>query len=103
MTLTQDMFSETQTQPEDVDGLINYAKNIEDVKIAALIQEHQNGTGETEPSSQYHVSLRSDGAVDVAEIAASFGGGGHYSAAGFTIKSTLPDIKSKILNLAEQL
>jgi len=103
MTLTQDMFSETRTRPEDVDGLIHYAKSIEDVKVAALIQEHQNGKGESEPSSKYHVSLRSDGAIDVAEIAASFGGGGHSSAAGFSIESTLADIKSKIFNLAEKL
>ena len=43
MTLTQDMFNETHTQPEDADGLINYAKRIEDVKVAALIQQHWNG------------------------------------------------------------
>ena len=42
MTLTQEMFHETHTQAEDVDGLINYAKRIEDVKVAALIME--NGT-----------------------------------------------------------
>lgn len=103
MTLTQNMFNETQTQPEDVDGLINYAKRIEDVKVAALIQENCNGTGETTPFSKYHVSLRSDGAVDVAEIAASFGGGGHSSAAGFNVESTLLDLKSKIFSIAEKI
>jgi len=103
MTLTQDMFHETRTQPEDVDGLINYAKRIEDVKVAALIQEHQNGDGESRAFNTYHVSLRSGGTVDVAEIASLFGGGGHSSAAGFNIESTLSDIKSRILNLAEKL
>ena len=103
MTLTQDMFNETRTQPEDADGLINYAKRIEDVKLAALIQEHQNGGGESKSFTKYHVSLRSDGTVNVAEIASSFGGGGHSSAAGFNIESTLSDLKSKILNLAEKL
>ncbi|MBU0697845.1 MAG: bifunctional oligoribonuclease/PAP phosphatase NrnA, partial [Proteobacteria bacterium] len=103
MTLTQNMFNETRTQPEDVDGLINYAKRIEDVKVAALIQEHQDSGGESTSFSKYHVSLRSDGTVNVAEIAASFGGGGHSSAAGFNIESTLPDLKTKILNLAEKL
>ncbi len=33
------------------------------------------------------MSLRSDGTIDVAEIASSFGGGGHSSAAGFNIES----------------
>ncbi len=103
MTLTQDMLDKTRTQPEDVDGLINYARRIEDVKVAALIQEHQNGDGTSETCGNYHVSLRSDGTIDVAEIASSFGGGGHSSAAGFNIESTLPDIKLKIFNLAERL
>jgi len=102
MTLTQDMFDETSTQPEDVDGLINYAKRIEDVKVAALIQEHQNGKGKSKDFNKFHVSLRSDGSVDVAAIASSFGGGGHSGAAGFSIESTLSDIKSQILNLAEK-
>jgi len=103
MTLTQDMFNETQTQPEDVDGLINYAKSIEDIKIAALIQEHHNSEGNSRPFSKYHVSLRSDGTVDVAEIAFSFGGGGHSSAAGFNIESNLWDLKSKLFSLAEKI
>jgi len=102
MTLTQDMFDETSTQPEDVDGLINYAKRIEDVKVAALIQEQQNGKGKSKDFNKFHVSLRSDGSVDVAVIASSFGGGGHSSAAGFSIESTLSNIKSQIINLAEK-
>jgi len=34
-----------------------------------------------------HVSLRSDGTVDVSEIAKKFGGGGHKGAAGFTLEN----------------
>jgi len=103
MTLTQNMLKKTRTQSEDVDGLINYARRIEDVKVAALIQEYQNGDGTSETCGNYHVSLRSDGTIDVAEIASSFGGGGHSSAAGFNIESTLTDLKLKIFNLAERL
>ena len=103
MTLTQNMLKKTRTQSEDVDGLINYARRIEDVKVAALIQEYQNGDGTSETCGNYHVSLRSDGTIDVAEIASSFGGGGHSSAAGFNIESTLTDLKLTIFNLAERL
>jgi phosphoesterase RecJ-like protein len=103
MTLTQNMFDETHTQPEDVDGLINYAKRIKDVKVAALIQENRNGLEKSQNSNRFHVSLRSDGTIDVAVIASSFGGGGHSSAAGFSIESTLPDIKSQILRLADEI
>ena len=43
MTVTRGMLEETQTQAEDADGLINYARRIEDVRVAALIQEQVNG------------------------------------------------------------
>ena len=95
MTLTQKMFDETHTQPEDVDGLINYAQRIEDVEVAALIQEHHNGKENSRTTNRFHVSLRSDGTVDVAAIASLFGGGGHASAAGFSIESTLSNYKIK--------
>ena len=97
MTLTRDMFYETDTRTEDADGLINYAKSIEDVKVAVLIQELQN------KNKQFHVSLRSNGTVNVAELASSFGGGGHFNAAGFSIESTLSDLKSQIFKLADKM
>jgi phosphoesterase RecJ-like protein len=103
MTITKEMFDETNTKPDDVDGLINYAKRIEDVKVAALIfEQHRNSGGEDYPKT-YHVSLRSDETVDVGAIAMFFGGGGHTNAAGFSIESTLTGLKSKILNLANKL
>jgi phosphoesterase RecJ-like protein len=103
MTLTQDMLNETGTHPEDADGLINYARRIEDVKVAALIQEQRNGHTRQKGSKPYHVSLRSDGSVDVAAIAFEFGGGGHPSAAGFTIDATIAEIKETISNLSETI
>lgn len=99
MTLTRDMFAETETNPEDVDGMINYAKRIEDVKVAALIMENSNGSSQ----KRFHVSLRSDGSVDVAEIAASFGGGGHFTAAGFGVETSLKELKKTIKSIAEKL
>jgi len=103
MTVTGAMFAETGTHPEDVDGMINYARRIEDVKVAALIQEQQNGNTNSNSHCRYHVSLRSDGTVDVAAIAGSFGGGGHASAAGFQIETTLTELKSNIITLAQNL
>lgn len=103
MTVTKNMLAETGTQAEDLDGMINYARRIKNVKVAALIQEIQNGTGASGHINRYHVSLRSDGTVDVATIASSFGGGGHVSAAGFQIESSLIYLKSEIITLAEKL
>ena len=103
MTVTRQMLAETQTQQEDVDGLINYARRIEAVRVAALIQEQPNGCIAPDGRTRFHVSLRSDGTVDVAALAGTFGGGGHHSAAGFQIEATLPDIKSSLLAWSEQM
>jgi phosphoesterase RecJ-like protein len=102
MTVTRGMLEETQTQPEDADGLINYVRRIEDVHVAALIQEQVNGRRPAGSAGRFHVSLRSDGSVDVAALAAAYGGGGHPSAAGFQIEGTLPEIKSLLMEWAER-
>jgi len=103
MTVTNAMFEFTKTQPEDVDGMINYARRIEDVKVAALIQEQRNGKARSDNRRRFHVSLRSDGSVDVAAIAGAFGGGGHPSAAGFQVETSLIKLKSDIITLANNL
>ena len=108
MAITQSMLQKTGTQPSDVTGLIDYARQIEDVKVAVLIQETFNFDvppvgGERQYHNRFQVSLRSDGTVDVSTIATMFGGGGHKSAAGFSIESSFGDLKTHILNLAENL
>ncbi len=47
--------------------------------IGIVWREEKNGS--------VHVSLRSDGTVDVSKIAAQFGGGGHKAASGFYVES----------------
>ena len=103
MTLTNAMFEETGTQSEDVDGIINYARRIEDVKVAALIQEQKNGGANSDKLRNFHVSLRSDGSVDVAAIAGAFGGGGHSNAAGFQAEMSMAKLKSEIITLSNDL
>ncbi|MDP7354196.1 MAG: bifunctional oligoribonuclease/PAP phosphatase NrnA [Desulfobacterales bacterium] len=103
MAVTQEMLNETGTKPEDIDGFINYAKGIEDVQVAVLIQELFNDKKEVQSHEHFHVSLRSNGTVNVAEIASTFGGGGHSNAAGFSIESTLAHLKSRVDKLAETL
>lgn len=103
MTVTQDMLRKTGTQPEDADGLIHYARRIEAVKVAAMIQELRNGHETEKARNRFHVSLRSDGSVDVAAVAVTYGGGGHRSAAGFGIEASLPEVKEHMARLAEKL
>jgi phosphoesterase RecJ-like protein len=104
MTLSQHMLKETRTQAEDIDGIINYARRIEDVEVAALIHELENKDNRLpEGCGNYHVSLRSDGMVDVASIAARFGGGGHAGAAGFSAQMPLVELKEKIFDFSKMI
>jgi phosphoesterase RecJ-like protein len=101
MTITQKMFDKTNTHPEDVDGFINYARRIADIKVAALILECNGEKERAKDCKKISVSLRSNGSVDVAAVAAAYGGGGHVSAAGFNVESTLSEIKAEIFGMAE--
>lgn len=103
MTITQEMINETGTHSEDIDGLINYARRIEDVKVAALIHEQKAESDQSIGLKTFHVSLRSDGKFDVSAIASAFGGGGHLSAAGFNIETTLDALKTQIISLSEKI
>jgi bifunctional oligoribonuclease and PAP phosphatase NrnA len=104
MTLTQRMLQETRTQAQDIDGIINYARRIEDVEVAALIHElGYKGPTPSHGDADFHVSLRSDGSVDVSRIAAQFGGGGHAGAAGFSSRMPLAELKNRIFEFSKTI
>lgn len=101
MYLSQKMLTETGTHLEDIYGLVNYAKHIEDVQVAALIRET---TPTVNGKCSFHISLRSNGTVDVAQIATKLGGGGHHNAAGFKADSmTINELKDQIFEISKIL
>lgn len=61
----------------EVDGLIDYIRIAREADVALLMSEVPEGT---------KGSLRSRALIDVGELAASLGGGGHSRAAGFTLE-----------------
>lgn len=76
---TQEMLKTSGAAKEDLDSVINFARSIDTVKIAAMFRE--------EPNGDVKASFRSKGDFDVAAICAGFGGGGHKNAAGCTLKA----------------
>jgi len=60
----------------DVDDLIDVLRTAREADAAALIKQQRDG--------RFKVSVRSRGAHDLSSIAATFGGGGHRLAAGYT-------------------
>ncbi len=70
--------------PKDLDGIVNQLQNTQGVEVAMFLYE----VG----VSEFKVSLRSNGTVDVARVAKYFGGGGHRLAAGCTLQGTVHDV-----------
>ncbi|MDQ1741554.1 MAG: bifunctional oligoribonuclease and phosphatase NrnA, partial [Pseudonocardiales bacterium] len=78
--ISADDYAETGASEELTEGIIDYLRSIEGIRVAAAIRD-TSGDGR----AARKVSLRSaDGAIDVSEIARKQGGGGHTRAAGFS-------------------
>ena len=73
--VTQDMLERHRVTLEEVEGLIDILRRTTEADVTCVVKEEADGT--------FRVSLRSLGGVDVREIAAMCGGGGHRFAAGF--------------------
>lgn len=74
---------------EDLEGLVEWLRKIRGVVMACLIREEDR---------QCKFSLRSYGDFDAKAIAAEFGGGGHFNAAGGTIDADLNWACEKLLD-----
>jgi phosphoesterase RecJ-like protein len=88
LVLTQDMLRATGGQLDETEGFVNYATSLHGVHAAALFRE-------AEPTTT-RVSLRSTGRMDVARLAAEFGGGGHRNAAGATVAADLATTRARV-------
>ncbi len=73
----------------DVNSIVNIARNIRGVKLAASFKETEE---------KIKVSLRSECDIDVGLIANTLGGGGHAKAAGIALKMPLSEAKEAVKN-----
>jgi bifunctional oligoribonuclease and PAP phosphatase NrnA len=81
---------ELELLPEDSEGLIDIIRAIRGVLLAAFFEELADG--------KIRVSMRSkDRRLDVCQIAAEFGGGGHSLAAGIRMSGPLDEAKALVM------
>jgi phosphoesterase RecJ-like protein len=91
--LTQRTFATCGAEASEAEGLVNFLAGTEGSSVAALLYEVEDG---------WRVSLRSlDDGVDVARIAAEFGGGGHPRAAGCNVGPSDDEKRRFIERVAE--
>ena len=74
---------------EDLEGVVEYPRSIEGVRLALLFREISNG--------RTKVSFRSVGEVDVAQLAAEWSGGGHSRASGASVEGDLCTVQEEVL------
>ena len=87
--VTHEDMTRTGAAEEDCEGIVNYAIGIAGIEGAVLLRELAD--------RRVRLSLRSKGRLNVARIAASFGGGGHLHAGGCTVEGPLHQATDKIL------
>jgi bifunctional oligoribonuclease and PAP phosphatase NrnA len=92
--LTRKTFEECNARPSEAEGMVNFLVGTEGSRAAAILYESESG---------WRVSMRSmTEDVDVAKIAAKFGGGGHPRAAGVEIEGD-EETKMAFLNEVARL
>lgn len=94
LSLTKNMLDESAADMSESDGLVDFTLFTNGVVVGVLIKE-------SDPDVT-RISLRSRDKINVADIAAKFGGGGHFNAAGCTIENNLENTKKVILKLIKE-
>ena len=94
LTLTRDMLASSGAKASDSDGLIDFTLFSADVEAGVLFKEV-----DTEST---RVSFRSKDGINVAELAARFGGGGHFNASGCSVPMSLERARSEIIGLLKE-
>ena len=93
ITFTLEDFARFGGEESDTFGAINDIININEVKIAVSITEAKKYS--------FKVSVRTKDPISSAEIAKSFGGGGHKNAAGFRINGYKENVIDDILKICK--
>lgn len=92
--VTPQQMLDSGAENEDLEGIVNYPRNIQGVEVGILFKSLNSGA--------VKVSLRSAGKVDVAALAQAFGGGGHVRAAGCRIEGELEAIIPQVIERVKQ-
>ncbi|MDE2507260.1 MAG: DHH family phosphoesterase [Planctomycetota bacterium] len=93
-TITREDLSRNGAIPQDTEDLVDYTVSVEGVEVGLLFIEQARGG--------VKVSLRSRNGLDVARVAAVFGGGGHKAAAGATLTEPLESAVAAVVAAVQQ-
>jgi bifunctional oligoribonuclease and PAP phosphatase NrnA len=89
MTVPLDAYLELECTPSDLEGMVDFPREVEGVEVGLLFRELEDGNTK--------ISFRSNGPADVNTLARSFGGGGHARAAGALLSEPLEPARERVL------
>lgn len=92
--VTEQDLIEADATSEDVDGLVNFVRNLEAIEVGMLFRELERNS--------MKVSMRSRGRMNAADVLRPLGGGGHAGAAGATLQLTLEEGRAHVLQAVEE-
>ncbi len=91
MTISKDIMIRSGASTDDLDGIVNYTRNIEGIELGILFF--------VEMEDEVKVGFRSK-RLDVSLLAGKLNGGGHVRAAGCRMHGSFEAVKSKVLEEA---
>jgi phosphoesterase RecJ-like protein len=95
ITVPEGALERHSLDPDQLEGVVELPRSIDGVRLALLFRTLANG--------RIKVSFRSVGDVNVAELAETFGGGGHRRASGASLEGTLAEVQNLVLAKAREV
>jgi len=90
LSVTSDMVEGARALWEDIEGMVNWARNVEGVQVGVLLTTAKGGG--------VRVSMRSrSDKIDVGKVCMTLGGGGHPGAGGCHLPGDLATTKDKVV------
>lgn len=86
--VTEEMMKKAGAKNEDLIGLVDQIRSLEGIETAVFFRQEKD---------KIKINFRSKANVNVSEIAAIFGGGGHAKAAGAVIAGGMEEVKQKVI------
>ena len=93
--ITRKMLKGHSSSFEDTQDFVNFPRSIKGVKISIAFKEVKKGLTKA--------SFRSNDGFDVNKLASQFGGGGHPTASGCTLKGSMREVEKAVLAKAKEL
>jgi phosphoesterase RecJ-like protein len=94
MTISGEAYAEVGATAEDLEGIVDIPRSIEGTQVGILFRPITSG--------EVKISFRSNGPVDVNQLARKFNGGGHVKASGAVVPGPMERAVDEVLAAARQ-